>query len=241
MKSNQPYSEIKSSARNALTGHYFNAILVLINTGILSLLPKNLVMVLFPSTGFVSIVLSEIIGFILTVFLQLFQIGTCFFYLKLNCGQQASVIDIFYGFTNNANKTLKINLLLTSISYVCMLPFTILNYCNVISPGSASIKILYLLLLGGNIINQLIAIPFSQCYYLLLDFPNRSPKEIIQYCLTIMKRNYGRYLLFILSFVPLLLLSFLSFGVGLLWVLPYMESSFSSFYLDLIKNYKSES
>lgn len=241
MKNYQPYKELKSSARNALTGNYLNAILVLINVKILSIIPVSLALLLISGNGIISITLFEIISFILTIFLQLFQVGICLFYLKINCGQHASLTDIFYGFSSNSNTGLKISLLFTSISYVCMLPHTILEYYNSFTQEVIDFKILYLVLLIGNIITQLFTIPFSQCYYLLLDFPNRTAKEIIRYSFSIMKHNFGRYLLFILSFIPLVLLSFLSFGIGLLWVLPYMQSSLASFYLDIIKKYKSQS
>ena len=69
----------------------------------------------------------------------------------------------------------------------------------------------------------------------MLDFPQYSAKELFQMSLRLMKGNIGRLFYLEISFLPLILLSFLSCGIALLWISPYMDATLANFYLDLVK------
>ena len=49
-----------------------------------------------------------------------------------------------------------------------------------------------------------------------------------------MKGNRKRLFLLELSFLPLMLLCILSFGIGFLWLEPYMQMTYTHFFLDLM-------
>ncbi len=49
-----------------------------------------------------------------------------------------------------------------------------------------------------------------------------------------MKNKKGKLLLTYLSTIPLLIVSFLSLGIGLLWFMPYYNNLLANFYLDAI-------
>jgi len=49
----------------------------------------------------------------------------------------------------------------------------------------------------------------------------------------LMKGNKGRIFYIILSFIGWMCLGMLSFGSGLLWVIPYMQQTLIQFYLDV--------
>ena len=46
----------------------------------------------------------------------------------------------------------------------------------------------------------------------------------------------GRLFYIYVSFLPLLLVAMLSCGIGLLWLIPYMNATQTEFFLDLIQN-----
>ena len=50
-----------------------------------------------------------------------------------------------------------------------------------------------------------------------------------------MKGSKGRLFYIDLTFVPLMLLCVLTCGIGLLWLMPYMQATKANFYLDLVK------
>ena len=56
-----------------------------------------------------------------------------------------------------------------------------------------------------------------------------------------MKGKKLRLLYLEFSFLPLLLLSILSFGIGLLWLQPYMQMTYTFFFLDLMNPRRASS
>lgn len=230
MKNYRSFKELKAKARKSLEGNYGHAISLLISMEFISLLPTYIILLVFSGNNLFNIIGSEIVNFILTAFLQILQIGVCFFYMKLQCNAQAQSIDLFYGFKLNRNTVLTVGLLFTAISYITNLPALIISYVY------SNLFLGYSLLFGGIIINFLIVVPLRQSYYILLDFPDFSAKQAMLFSVKLMKGNYIRYILLILSFLPLILLSFLCCGIGLLWVLPYMDATLTAFYFDLIHN-----
>lgn len=235
MHNHQSFGELKAAARKGLEGNYGRAIAVYISVQIFNLVPSYVILFFFSGNNLFQIIISEIVRFILLAFLQVLQIGVCLFYLKLNCGQPASSIDLFYGFHTNRNQTLGISLVFTAISYLCQLPAMIAFY-----NAAVSFYMYTFLQLAGILAAALFLLPFQQSYYALLDFPNLSVREALQRSAKLMRGSFLRYILFSLSFLPLILLSLLSCGIGLLWVMPYMEASLAAFYLELARNPKNQ-
>ena len=231
MPNYQSFRELKATARKSLEGNYGRAISILINVEIMGFIPTYITLIFFSGENLFQLISSEIVTFILTAFLQVLQMGVCLFYLKISCGQPASVIDLFFGFRNNRNQALVISLIYSTVSYLCNLPAIIYTYTT----APLNNFIFFLLAISGTLLSNFILIPLCQSYYILLDFPNFSAKQAMRYSIKIMKGNFIRYILFNFSFLPLILISFLCCGVGLLWVLPYMNASLAAFYLDLAK------
>ena len=233
MNYRQSFGNIKAAARRGLENNYGYAIVLLIQLQMLNILLPYLILVFLPGNSLLEIITFEIVGLILTALLQILQMGSCYFYLKLNCGQTASVSDLYYGFRTNRNQALGIGLVYALVSYLCLLPYTYFSYCATYAGRVTDVRFLFLLLLAGQLAEFLLLIPVSQSYYILLDFPDYTAKQALLISFRMMKGNLLRYLLFALSFIPLFLLSLLCCGLGLLWVVPYMESSLAVFYLDL--------
>lgn len=231
MHNHQSFKELKATARKSLEGNYGRAISLFISIELISLLTTYIVLILFSETTLINTICSEIVNFILSVFLQVLQIGVCFFYMKLQCNQPAGNSDIFYSFKTNRNTALLMGIVFTAVSYLTNLPALIFSHI------SSDLSLRYCLLLGGIVINFLIIIPIRQSYYISIDFPDLSIKQVLLFGIKLMKGNYFRYLLFTLSFLPLILISVLSCGIGLLWVLPYMDAALTAFYFDLVQNY----
>lgn len=82
------------------------------------------------------------------------------------------------------------------------------------------------------------SIAYSQSYYLLADHPNLSPSDAIDSSKVLMKGHKGQYFLLGFRFLGWMLLSILTLGIGLLWVVPYMQATYSEFYLELRRHQK---
>lgn len=188
----------------------------------------------------VSTVLGNIIyyavSFIISLLSGLFVFGEAYIYLKIACNQQVSVSDIFFGFSKNPDRILKVQAVLALVSMICNLPNMLVTS---VSSDMYNKPYLFLvsviLLLTGSIINIIVSLMFSQSFYLMLDFPGYSAKEALTNSRNVMKGSMGRLFYIDLSFIPLFLLGLLTCGIAFLWILPYYQAARANFYLDLMK------
>lgn len=66
------------------------------------------------------------------------------------------------------------------------------------------------------------------------DNPNMTAKEIVEESERIMNGQRGKYFCLELSFFGWILLAMLTFGIGLIFLMPYMQISIAIYYEDRI-------
>lgn len=98
---------------------------------------------------------------------------------------------------------------------------------------SASMKF-YLIMLVSAALSLILTLPFFPAFYMILDFPNWSAATILKKSFEVMSGNRLRLLMLHLSFIPSYLLSILTCGISLIWVIPYMNMALANFYLDIM-------
>lgn len=76
---------------------------------------------------------------------------------------------------------------------------------------------------------------YSLVYYVLYDNPDMPAKEIVEKSKTLMEGNRARYFFLSLSFIGWIILSGFTFGIGYLFLMPYMQVAMTHFYEDLIE------
>lgn len=77
---------------------------------------------------------------------------------------------------------------------------------------------------------------YSMVYFILHDNPHLSAMEAITLSKQMMKGYKWKLFLLSLSFIGWILLAALTFGIGYLWLYPYIGVSFANFYDDLKGN-----
>jgi uncharacterized membrane protein len=77
------------------------------------------------------------------------------------------------------------------------------------------------------------AIGYSMAYFIKNDNPWLSANEAIDASSQMMQGHKWRFFLLTLSFIGWHILAILSFGIGFIWLAPYMSVAFTCFYLDL--------
>jgi len=230
-------AELKALAKEHMFGNYGTAIganvLVSMITGLLSLF---FTMFLNVSTV-IGVILNFLISFVISVLTGLFASGSGYLYLKISCGRPVVIGDVFYGFKLFPNKALLIQLYRSAWIYLAMLPMTILSYLLRHDPQNAVLILLYSLsfILYG-IVWVMVSLIYSQVFFLLHDFPSYPVKELLAMSRKLMKGSKGRLFYMIAGFIPLMLLGTLSCGIAYLWLMPYINTSRSEFFLDLIQN-----
>ena len=76
---------------------------------------------------------------------------------------------------------------------------------------------------------------YSLTPFIVKDNPQLSPNQAINLSMKMMKGHKFDLFYLYLSFIGWILLAMLTLGVGLLWVIPYMQTTMAAFYQD-VKN-----
>lgn len=234
MKHYKSNAELKNLAKDKLTGNFSNALFALMWVRILTGTVTNMAVSMIPTGGIIWDVVSILFTAIASVFLGILQTGVAFYFLNVACGRHAIQSNIFYGFQEASNKSIKISLVHVLAETVCMLPYQIFFMLFMHTFNSKYLITALVALLIGYIVLTPIKLMISQTYYLLLDFPEDTPENIIKSSIRIMKGHKWRLFLLDLSFLPLYLLCMLTLGIGLLWLNPYMQMTYTLFFLDLM-------
>jgi uncharacterized membrane protein len=137
-------------------------------------------------------------------------LGLAIFFLNYSRKEEANVNQLFDGF-KNYGRALGTYLLL----FFYVLLWTLLF----IIPG---------------IIAQ---IGYSQVWFILAEDDEISPNDALKKSKEMMYGYKMQYFLLGLSFIGWIILAILTCGIGLLWVLPYIQTSNAKFYENLKANY----
>lgn len=236
MPNYKPFRELKRLAKVQLQGKYGTMIGALILQELLVLFATGILSMMIPGTDTLSNILYYILTFIVQLIAGILQAGVSFLYLKAACGMQCSVGDIFYCFKHSPDKAIKIEFVLAIINAVCMLPSDILTWKYPLTSLTDydEIAMMYSVTLLCMTVYVVITLAFTPVFYMMLDFPNYTVKDILKKSIEVMKGNKMRYFLLDLSFIPWMFVGILTCGIGLLWIIPYMNMTSTNFYLDLM-------
>ena len=228
-------AQLKQIAKGIMMGKYRNAISILLASDLivstLSLFTTT------NSSSYSGIILGFIINFIIILFGTILTVGQCSFYLNVACDGPYQFSDLFTGFKVHPDKTIITQFIIQLLTILPIIPSIIVMFIttafyahNII----ISFLVACLLLIVGVGVSWWISLRYSQVYYLLLDFPDYSAIELLKMSWKLMKGNVGRLLYLQVSFIPLSPAGLLSCGIGLLFVLPYQNMTYTLFYLDLV-------
>ncbi len=233
--------EIKGLAREHMFGNYGTAIGASVIVSIITTFATLFFTMFLDITTVIGAILNFLISFAISVLSGLFLSGQSFLYLKISCGRPITVNDIFYGFKLFPDKALLIQLYRSVWFYLGMLPMTVFNFLLLSYPQNAALTLLYYLsfILYG-VIWVMISLIYSQVFFLLHDFPNYSARELLSMSRKLMKGSKGRFFYLMAGFIPLMLLGSLSCGIAFFWLMPYINTACSEFFLDLIQKQQTQ-
>ena len=242
---------LKEKARDQMAGHYGNAILMTICRGLIVfsltfavsttfslILTLRMLMGGSGETSLAEYLLLTVCTTLLSIFAGVFQTGITLFYLNTACNRPTTMANLFYGFKYLFKKSLGISAVLVLLNTVCTLPYDICLFLLRSGKGydTVTMALLCIVLMAvGMCIYLPLALGLSQSYYLLLDFPQYSATELMKLSFRIMKGHKWELFCLQLSFLPLGLLCLLSFGIGTLWLSPYMNMTQTYYFLDLMQ------
>jgi uncharacterized membrane protein len=163
--------------------------------------------------------------------------------MNFSTGRPFATSDIFYGFHGHQNTGILIALVQVGIAFVSLIPFIISIVFWYLTKSAFLYPVIALTIIAGVVFAYVLLLTISQSFYIAVDFPDYTIKQIFSMSRRIMKGHRARLFYIHVSFIPLALLTLLSFGIGLLWFQPYMNNTLTHFYLDLMdfhtKNYQA--
>ena len=228
-------SEYKLLARQTLIGHYKTPIAGFLVMGLISaLLTMPFNSLIGTSSTIRSTIISYLSSFIISLITTVLNVGYCHMLLKMSRNKPYSFSDLFYGLRNQPDRYLIVALIMGLISMVLSIPTYFLQQIAIIRQDLSYSTPIIVLSIVTSIVVIIIELSFGQVYFLLLDNEELSPIEGLKQSLRLMSKNKGRLFYMGLSFVGISLLGLLSFGIGLLWIVPYIVTSEVFFYRDLI-------
>lgn len=204
-------------------------------------------------------ILSEISNAIISLLIYLVEIPLAFgltsTLLKLYKSEETNILDTFkLGFSNFGKSwatalRMLLKLLLPIIFLIVSIFLMTFGFSAAIfSAAAASISnanlapsgaflifsiiglILYVISLIWTIVKSYY---YSLSFVILADKPELTAKEAVEESRKLMTGNRGKLFVLQLSFFGWALLSVLSFGIGLLWLLPYIQFATFAFYKKL--------
>ena len=261
MNSFSPCSVLKKRAREQLfmnLGTVIGAFLV----HMLCVLPISFIVSSTDISSVKGIVIYVVLTVLVDLYSTVFIVGEKLIYLKFACHQEAGVLDVFFAFRGLILKTAGVELIPALISNILFAPVILMNdtLLQVMPTEEEMLKLLsennYVefyklsnslmpmmmtflgLFVAYYIVLLIVKMLFSQTHFIMLDYQDMSVGQIIKYNFKIMKGSYGRYLYMMLSFIPWYLCSFLTCGLSYIWTHPYIYSTYTNFYLDLVTKRK---
>lgn len=238
-----PPSEIRKEAREALKGKCGKVVCI-----VLAFLALSMLM------GFVQGFINEesIVYTILEVAYVIinvpFSFGLIISFMKIKRNEEVKAWDFikdgFLRFGKSWGITWHtfIRLLLPVVCLILIVILHLVLFFNGVAVQLGTLfSLLYIVLLFTTIIYIACrALLYVLAYYISFDNPELSSKECVKKSAKFMKGNRGKYLLLGLSFIGWVVLVILTLGIGILWLMPYMQVAVICFYEKIIEQKEIE-
>lgn len=247
MKQYKKNYELKNAAKDKLEEKYGGAVLIVFLSGLISGALKLFIRIIADVTTATVYATTDSMGAVTamsfvfdaillatSIMMGVMNAGIALYFLNMACGQDFSIRNLFYGFQEDSRKALLISAAVTLTQAVCLWPG---QYLLQFFRNTKDLKWLFwgvAIMIVGIAVYVPVSLGISLSFYLMLDFPEKSGKEILLLCWRVMKGHRMRLFRLDLSFLPLMLLCVLSFGIGFLWLIPHMQMTYTYFFLDLM-------
>jgi len=233
-----PNSQLTSKAYTILSNNWGNAILAV---------------VIYFAVSIVGQFIPIIGGLIAIVITGPLMAGFALYFLNMSRKKEVDVKQLFDGFNNFGNALVAYLLYLVAV-FVVLLPiiiFAVVSVFGVLGFGFfanfdpenlfstfSEVNILLILLLVLLYFSLLIPalivqIMLSQIFFILADKPETSGLNAVKESYHMMKGYKWKYFTLMLRFIGWGILSVFTCFIGLLFLVPYMQTSFALFYDDL--------
>lgn len=244
-------SEIRSKARESLSNKWGKGALIAFCYFIIEFLISSIISGAEESLPIISL-LFNIGNIVISVPLSY---GIIISYMRLKRSEEVKAFDFLtdgfsnfgkaWGITWGVVKKLLVPIILIVVLYIILIATSVSFSLFAISGGlfnstsvstSASVTTgLLSVVCGIGLIALYVWVAIKSLFYVLVyqvayDNTNLSSKEVVEESEKLMTGNRGKYFVLQLSFIGWAILACLTFGIGFLWLTPYITISTICFY-----------
>lgn len=227
--------ELKRQARETLNGRYGLPMGTYVVTGLIVLA------VTFPfhysyqkNPGTLQFVIYSLATLIISLLSTVLSCGIIRIHLDMARGKEKNFADLFYYFSKRPDRLIFAQLLLMLIVFASLIPGVVCLVCLFVFRSTAWTILAAILMAAAFALTCYLSLSFGLVYYFLVDNETIGATAAFRLSFEHMKGNRGRLLYIWLSFIGMALLCLLSFGIGFLWVSPYMSQTVVAFYRNMI-------
>lgn len=243
----------RAQARNTLHGRYGNLVLARILGALMIFVAAAVVVVMLVYTTtfavaaahdrfsggipFGVVLMSIIIALLFLMMLVtevLLEGGNLKMVHKVYKGQETKLGDMFYGFKRKTPwRILGINIVIGLIQLVFMIPYFVCSIrvrMNWTLAGGVLSAMSWLLFVAATTV---ISLFFGLALFVMIDCPDLGAMACLRASVRLTKRRRWKLLCLHLSFIGWHILGQLSYGIGMLWIMPYIQCTTFYFYQDL--------
>ncbi len=233
MNSYKTTTELKSAARALLQGKYREYIGAYITAELILTLISTIASSVLPTDTTWGLIFDLAISFVLGLISAVFLLGIIHYTMNICKGQPYKLSDVFFGFKSHPDKAIICRFLFTLAELVCVLPAILFGILYTITENSLLMIVMSIFLVIGLVAIVILHLSLHFVYYLILDYPDATIKELIVYSINMMRGHRIKFFYLYASFLPLYVLGILSLGIGLLFVEPYVNVTLAQLYLDV--------
>ena len=194
---------------------------------------------LFGGSSFKTLaIVFTIIGAIVSFLFIPIQYGYCI--AHLNSSRQdlpADIGDLFIGYKRFWH-VIGTYLLMMVVFMVVAIPIVIMAVLGAVYANTMAGLIISGTLFFFEIPVIILALAYSMVTFILYDDEELSAKEILTKSRMMMRNHKGELFLLMLSFIGWMFLCVFTFGIGMFWLMPYMQMTFTKFYEQIRAEYE---
>lgn len=227
-------SQIRAEARNSLTGKWGKAALLTLVFGVIDYLITFLLNLVPMVGGLISLVITPVLAF-----------GFLVSIIKLKRSEEVGYIDFFKNGFNQFGKVWGVigqtilKMLLPMIAIIISIVLIAVGGAGTIVSGESMgfLAILGVILYIVSLIWAIVkGFSYVLAQYILYDNPDMDSKSIVEKSEELMQGHKWAWFWLPITFIGWIILGTLSFGIGFLWIMPYLQVALVIFYEDLAGN-----
>ncbi|MBR4719784.1 MAG: DUF975 family protein [Lachnospiraceae bacterium] len=224
-------SLLKALTREQLLGNY-PKLSVYVALYILIYFTLSELLLMIKVTGFT---VSVLVSLVQALLIDIFTVGFVRICMRLIRGQEINIKEFFYVLKHDPDKVIILAFVMWVFSTLIQLPILLPDsVAETLGLGRGAFVFAKCVLVSAFLIVYIYAyILLSQCYYLYLDRPECSVKEMMLLSISVMNHHKGRFFYLMFNVFGMACLVILTFGIGIFWMLPNMNVLMINFYEDI--------